>query len=396
MKIEFPKLNQSQYNTLMQRYGGQNLVPFSENRAKPYILEDFLHPKIQAYNGRWLHTSVMSTAGIPDSWRTFLPDKPLVNAVINDMNCWTTAYDVIRDWHTPFNQMQGIIGFYDGALVTKSLKNTQFFEKIVVLEAEEAWSMPQKWNENRQVGDILYIENPTVRGTPGHMAIWLDNDLYFEKTNGGNTEPIRLSHVSNILGQYTKQVERVSFFRPKSNVKIPSALDFQREIELKAAEPLPPAWKGNLISYANYGMGGGVTSISLSKLISFKMTAEPETGRATFQGADNYLNFVNGEAVCWSTSPSQFQYQISHLKQLSVRNATGKEVASLPGQTKFEDFQSGDKKATSALKFASSDKTLLLYSHMPQSGQVQIFLNHPGVADSIPMECARDLRALFN
>jgi hypothetical protein len=50
--IEFGKISETHYKLLMERYGGQNLVPFDS--AKNYDLVDFLPPKIQALGNRWL------------------------------------------------------------------------------------------------------------------------------------------------------------------------------------------------------------------------------------------------------------------------------------------------------------------------------------------------------
>lgn len=397
IRIEFGKLSEAQYDLLMGRFGGQKLVPWDANRTTPYAIEDFLHPKIQAYSGRWLHTTTLSAKGIPDSWRTFIPGEPLVETVGNDMNCWTTAYDVIRDWWTPVAKMKGIIGFYDGRYVTESLKNSKYFDKVLDLSANEAWGNTAAWNKGRQVGDLLFIENPNLPESPGHLALWLDNDLYFEKTNGGDTEPIRLTHISDILGLYPKHTERVSFYRIKAGATPPSAFDFQKVGENLINDPLPPPWKGTLTQTMNAGLFGGSTGISLNNLIEFNIMADGKTNRASFIGADNLLNFVQGERVCWSTETFKgtYTYQISSTGKLSVRNASGKEVAALKGTESLLEQDTEGQKAPGVVKFPAGGKTLALNWQTDKFGATTILLSHPGVSDEISMQCARNPNELF-
>jgi hypothetical protein len=386
IRIKLGRVTEEQYKRLMDHYGGQGFVPY--NSAREYELQDFLPPKVQALLYRWLVPTHEVDSRIPTAWGDpYYPGEPVSSGV--SMNCWTTAYEVVRDWGKPWNSTQGKLAYFGTKIAEDMLwKNTAAIEKNDVL-ARSAWA-PEKVaerNAGRQPGDVLYIKTKYSNFGPAHAAVWIDDDLYFEKTNSSSDDPIRLAHYSDVVSAYLKQddAERpmaMNFLRYKPD-SLPSQDSFSGKDPYgrQGLPPLPPEVAKNTIFTLDQGMGGNLKEYSANRIVTFPIGRDEQTGRAVYVGAGDIKNLQMSDKLCTGKGET-FSYKLTTEMILHVFDAQEREVAKIGGKRVAKNPAGGV-----VAEFVSGDKKLTLSSR--GAGTTTYTLAHPGVSDGIELKCTR-------
>lgn len=306
VQVDFGTLDEATYLKLMNHYGGSTaLVGYDKTRK--YELIDFLPPKMQALVNRWMPLTQEELTTLPTEYGVGLNLTLPVKAYNGGHNCWTSVYEVLRDIDVPFEK-QTLKSYYLADVFFEldfaQHPNVQAFE---ILEGEDI----EKRNEGRMPGDVLVVHlvGVSLRGNLAHAAIWIDDDLYFEKTNIGYDHPIRLARWSDVIGTYEKKGLReegsIQFLRleKKDGLTLPGPEKYAIDVELRgflsveeekeyveqliaSGAQLPPEVKAkkrfrdlpkelDRLLISEFGPGS-----DLHKIVSVPLVRDPATGRA--------------------------------------------------------------------------------------------------------------------
>ena len=294
--IEFPQLTAEQYKELNHHYGGNGNIPWDPQRKEPYRLVDFLPIKMQALANCILINQDMevSTKVIPDSWQDprfyygnpdFLPAPSHTVA----MCCWDAVYEVCR-------QGNGAIFHIGAEMAEKLFLNEKMFTTLKEIPKEQIMIDGNKASRNDELkpGDIIYIKNQYSTIGPAHVAIWLDDDLYYEKPNSYTEDPFRLARYEDVISPYllengeVDETIEVSFLRRKKGVSLPPLESFagiypygENEVELS------PEVARDFIFSQDVGLGGGLSIYNISKIERFSI-AKDNQGRYIYKDAEKY------------------------------------------------------------------------------------------------------------
>jgi hypothetical protein len=409
----------------MDHYGGQNIVPYSATRE--YELVDFLPPKIQALVNRWLYTTTEMLPNMPPDWRGLRQSDE--TAVSIGMNCWHTAYEVIRDLGKPWKEMTGRLGGFglpearnlvgDGTTLNpeKFSLDRSLWENSVIPDdvgaRDESTLLAigkrAQRNANRAVGDMLEVDTRFAPNAPAHVALWIDDDLYFEKTNYGSDDPIRLAFYEDVVQPYFFQDDAakpmtLTFVRwPSDKSLFPVQESFAGKDPYAKSRggttlsALPPDIANSVIFTLDAGSSGFPQLWAAYRVLTFPLVQNPTTGRVEMEGADKLLKFQTTSELCqvskfYRPMPgepvSPFGYKIDSALQLTVFNkTTGKTVATLNGKYVNRPFPTkSGRPHTAYVDFPAGDKTLSLVS----GGVGSSYIVHPTVADDVTMSCERE------
>lgn len=386
VRVVFHGLTEPQYKLLMDHYGGQGFVAYDPNRC--FELTDFLPPKMQAYVDHWLVSTWGPDARIPAGWQSpYLSGSPMSSGVT--MNCWTTAFEMLREWGKPWASTQGKIAYFGPQEAEKLLTNNT--EAIAARQplARAAWDVSKvaERNTGRQPGDLLHIKTQFSYIGPAHVALWIDDDLYFEKTNSASNDPIRLAFYSDVIKPYLEQdsTDRpmtMEFLRIKpGSLAAQETLAGKDPFWRKGLPPLPADVKSNTIFTLDLGIGGSLKEFSANRILTFPIGRDSQTGRATLMGAGDLKNFLLSDELCSSndSSDQKLKYRVNTSLQMFIFNSSGKEIARIPGK------RGGSNGAVA--EFRTSDKVLSVKRR--DAASFSFLLDHPGVNSEISLTCVR-------
>lgn len=173
LDFEFGQLTKSQWQRLSDVYASwhqHRTVPYDAHRS--YTLLDFMPPLMQALNA---HTFHAEEAPLPHSLRSSVSsDKQVPTKASLIANCWGTLYELVRTSRSvsalPFTFMTGPDQMAD-------------------------WLKQQTTPimDHAQSGDILLISHRLGHRTYlDHVALMVDDQIFFEKAGTGNDTPYRL------------------------------------------------------------------------------------------------------------------------------------------------------------------------------------------------------------
>lgn len=407
LRVEFGKLRKDQYDLLMNRFGGEGLVTFDANRN--YELVDFLTPKIQALDGRWLLTVTEPDSRIPIQWN----DPKLVLSgnrepveVSVGFNCWMVLYEILRDIKKPFAERKMTFSFFGSAIAGPMFTAGATFSDVGKIKKPE-WQPKANAaarNANRAVGDVLAIHSQFNFNAPAHLAMWIDDDIYFEKTNFSSEDPMRLALFNDVVSPYLEQDDESQPLRMEFLRLGPTAKPLPSPESLAGVYPfgdggidgiklpkLPPEVQKTVIFSLDTSLGGNLGAYSVSRIVSVPLQRDAKTGRATAVGADKLSTFSRSDSLCVSSSNDRgvtkniaFKYKIDRGLNLFVLNKrSGVEAARIKGQ-----FMKGTGNGDVVMQFATGNKVLKL--SMGRFGSTTLV--HPGVSDEIEMSCIRDAK----
>ncbi len=179
-------ITQGQFESIKKIYGGKSLISFNGNESKTdWNLIDFLPGSIQAVNGHHFKThEIVAPAAFPADFFKLLRMDSKVDV---SMNCHATAYEVARSFLTSQGSSAPFTLFFLG-----DVSSFDFFANRSDLSADVVPSLDltpfeaaQMRNNGRIIGDVLQFTDPTLL----HSAVWIDDDLYFEKTDKDANAP---------------------------------------------------------------------------------------------------------------------------------------------------------------------------------------------------------------
>ena len=278
LRFTFGKIPENTWQLLKTNYLSPANLKYSASHS--YTLDDFLPHAAQALVGhRFLLQSQTATADMS------LPDAASQN-VTTATNCWGTAYEIAR------NDPLGVTVFFvDEWQMGPVMENNDYSEKIKVFDSKTVHPKTgdaKLRNKGLMPGDILLIKGPEPdaklkANSPVlmHAAMFVDDDLWFEKTG---TKSLFAYHLvtyadianrssNSIKGDFSKMVYEIRRFSTGQRTLPPPELMFQSAAG-KATLGAQRDGKGSRASYYY-----GVTNL--------KYDFDKETGRANLP-ADAY------------------------------------------------------------------------------------------------------------
>jgi hypothetical protein len=190
LRVRFPKLTDAQFETLNQIYGSFSKAkskvkkPSEQQAGFVYQLTDFLPPIIQATNE---HGFGVEKPNTPGEVRT---------------NCWTTSLSIQRQAE---NASRPFVSYYDAeemALVQDNAHSTL----LRAGSTSELYATPLsastasfRRNDLKPGDTILLGEKDGNKLWVAHVATFIDDDVFFEKTGVYNRHLYRLISWADIF-----------------------------------------------------------------------------------------------------------------------------------------------------------------------------------------------------
>lgn len=211
-RITFGPMTAAQFESLRNSFGGLSAVQYDPAR-KSWDLADFLPPLLQALDGRRFAHRAMDYNELPadNPLRPVLEANRIQPYLMMQTNCHATAYEAARSIvagealprFTVF--ILGSISAMDVYGLGGGYPEKPDFSIVPVEKAAER-------NAGRRLGDIVVLA--PEYGAPLHSAVWLDDDLYFEKTDSLDGSPYRLITYADMMSVRGLALAMGNEFRP--------------------------------------------------------------------------------------------------------------------------------------------------------------------------------------
>jgi hypothetical protein len=190
-------------------------------------LLDLLSPPMQALSG---HTFLPQNQSLPE-----LGDQNAVTAA----NCWGTAYEVIRlasggdpppaaaapataapplppqaaghSVPSARPDLEFVVFYTDRFQAGRVLRHEAFSERVGTPREFRKGDVPNEVSHElfpRSPGDVLLVitdfplEDGTTLKVLEHAAVYIDDNVYFEKANAGPNDPYRIATFADVVGTY--------------------------------------------------------------------------------------------------------------------------------------------------------------------------------------------------
>ncbi|MEI7529349.1 MAG: hypothetical protein WCK76_10435 [Elusimicrobiota bacterium] len=196
-RITFGPLTAAQFETLKKSFGGFSRVQYDPARGR-WDLTDFLPPLMQALDGKRFVHSALDYAELKPGHplRPFLDANRLDPNLLMQTNCHATAYEVARSIAAG-EPLPRFNAYTLGAITAADVYDAAGGFPDVPDTAMAAPDQAAARNAGRRFGDILVL-GPRY-GAILHSAVWLDDDLYFEKTDALDNSPYRIVTYGDML-----------------------------------------------------------------------------------------------------------------------------------------------------------------------------------------------------
>jgi hypothetical protein len=260
---EFSNLSEQDFYALKAIYSGwsasENLVAFRPHAT--WHLGDFLPPIMQAsLNNLFLPEA--HTLQIPKIFGPNANGQRIDTSVSLLSNCWGTAYEIVR---AARSQQDTLAIFYaPQRLAREAFLNPKWSEEIHPV-SKDTFSNPNSRNANLRPGDVLLVGDKWLQ----HVAMFIDNDIYFEKAGSGDSALYRISHWDTLSKTWPPELHGYSWrrfnkqklpdpselFNLKTSLPEGTSLDIFSENEIKnltaeinrddrTGQPLSASWMG--------------------------------------------------------------------------------------------------------------------------------------------------------
>jgi hypothetical protein len=162
-----------------------------------YTLIDFLPSQMQALSGKHFaqQTSVFSLPFFVKGQES----KQMNQTCLFLINCWGFAYNMLYYSRLPPEQSNVNTLFFSVSAPTiayDAFWDLKYFDKIQS-SIDNPALLTDKYVRNTALipGDVILIWHKNQKGVPylDHIAIFIDDDLYYEKSGTGNDVPFRLN-----------------------------------------------------------------------------------------------------------------------------------------------------------------------------------------------------------
>lgn len=211
MRVSFQGLDAKEVEALKEHYGrfsqAKSLV---EAGAASYELSDFLPPLFQALEG-YTFTQLYEMVSVP------LKGLPYVNTVHTSINCWSTAWELTRIAKTkapapPSADGSDALSFavfgVSGSEILPLFRDDATTSHLQWRKTSSPDDLSPLWWDERNAkpvaGDLLLVSHlhPDGKETLEHVAIFLDHDMYLEKTAMNSDAPIRVTSFGAIVNRF--------------------------------------------------------------------------------------------------------------------------------------------------------------------------------------------------
>lgn len=192
--FEFGRLTYRQWQQLVTTYATwhnrQNLAYYDRDRN--YNLMDFMPPIIQAWNRHRFHEQVLTPGPEP----SHSPAKQILKTKLA-ANCWGTLYEILRLAQQD-NPPAPTLFVTDSQPMLKALRR-----QSMQIQA------------NPKTGDIVLVYHQHGNRTYlDHVALVVDQQLYFEKAGSGDHVPYRLIDRQTLEQIWSPEVYTFEYRRP--------------------------------------------------------------------------------------------------------------------------------------------------------------------------------------
>jgi hypothetical protein len=204
--VKFGTLTKEQFSHLHAAYGGKSQVPFDP--AREYTLLDFMPPMIQALSGVQLLAEPVRIPGLMQPLAS--TEGQVVEDFFANPNCHGTSYELLRAFH-PDTDPKGPVTLFQGDIdaVDQLASDARWVEPVKTLSGEQlAADAVEERNAGLRPGDAVLLYGP--EGEDGsrellHSATYVDQDLFFEKTNPDDEQrahPYRFATLDDMMSTW--------------------------------------------------------------------------------------------------------------------------------------------------------------------------------------------------
>lgn len=281
LQVKLGRLSLEQFKALMKRYGNYSKVSYHPERF--YELVDFLPPVMQGLVNKTFHGSY-----IPVSSRNQEISFIFKNGVSIVSNCFNTTFEIIRTLQNKKLEFRHRFFIPDRWSSTDVIQDNKFGQYVAPTQV-------------RPFDVLYYIAKPDAGiVTLQHTAIYLSDDLVFEKTDSSENDPYRISFTQDVKAKYNRLlpdmfkshkllnrrfvgVNRALF--PDLRASLESAPFSSPEMINKIPAPLK---RMNLSMGCETGLGGGC-DINFYDVQEIQFVINPKNGRGEAYGAPKVL-----------------------------------------------------------------------------------------------------------
>lgn len=272
LEMRFSPMTRQQFDALTNAYGGSGFVPYSETAR--YELSDFQPPVIQALIGfRFPPIIEEGYASLKRDAAEFNLDSD----ICTQANCYSTVWEVVRA--KPFKTVKdkGVFClFWEGEYVFNETICKAEYGKVITPDSLRA-------------GDVVMFFDRTSEKYRSlmHAAVFIDNGLYFEKTDSDGDVAWRFVYYSDMATKLKKLTEsgnlEVEFRR--FNGTFPHPKDAFSLIP--NSKDIPKKYWGKLIMADQPGLGGR-SRPSPYKIGEVEILIDPQLGRGVISPRSPY------------------------------------------------------------------------------------------------------------
>ncbi|NBW82170.1 hypothetical protein EBR21_10505 [bacterium] len=186
---EFPSLTESEFESLKSIYGdwSQTKSRVVYHAPGPWLLSDFLPPAMQAaLESRFINERRMIQ--LPQLFAMNTTGNRVETPVLLLSNCWGALYEVLRQAQSPQNNPTFELFYAPHKAARAVLFDPRWSSEVRPYSKQPVYT-PAERNSSLKTGDVLLVGKDWLQ----HVAIFVDDDLYFEKAGAGNTALYRLT-----------------------------------------------------------------------------------------------------------------------------------------------------------------------------------------------------------
>jgi hypothetical protein len=177
IEVEFPSLTKEQFDFLKMNYG-QNRSQVQYKQGNTYRLRDFLPPFMQVLLGHQFLPEIKEYNPEQGQWRLLFT------------NCYSTAAAFAYD----FSNRHDRVVFFNTDMASAGLffNNPDYFEEVFDPDRRPS----SLHNNQARFGDIVIRKFSYQPDGIDHVMIFVDNGLFFEKTDASSSSSYRLVDLS--------------------------------------------------------------------------------------------------------------------------------------------------------------------------------------------------------
>ena len=218
LSFHFGKISEQDFIFLKNTYSGwsssQTNVSYDKNKS--YQLVDFLPPLIQVLNG---HRFIPEETALESKDWYFLELLSSLQADLKKylyLNCWGVVYEVLRAARNP--QAEPLIFMAQASKMLSQIRNNS----DLLWTLQEPSEFPISGALSKP-GDIILIMHQSLTGYEylDHIAIVIDDGVYFEKAGTGEDVPIRIVDEETLRRIWQPGVFRYELRRLHQNALLP-------------------------------------------------------------------------------------------------------------------------------------------------------------------------------